>query len=131
MAEATYMKLYFPGTVVDTHVETMIKGRTPPLDLPARAFAYELYERTSVEVEIDGAFQAVHGKPRNVTMHFIEGNVYSLEEVRKNLPSEHTLLANMIGNRYSHVVCARGSWRAFNPDKDRRVDKAGFVDKNV
>lgn len=87
---------------------------------PEHSFCFSFYD---VEETPDlGPDFTVHPKPKNRSgKHYIDGEVFTLEQVQ-GLGGDHgNLVANMTGNGWARVVrCRTGNWQPFE-DNDQIV----------
>ena len=113
-----YVTFYYPGLIVaDTSTKKV--GSTDPnlVEWPENAYSFQMYQREDV-VEGDKVYK---GEPKAIgkMCYHPDSSVESLASVRKNRPNERTLIANMEGNHWGHIIWSRwGNWpQPFDPNE--------------
>jgi hypothetical protein len=105
-----YVQFLSPGTFVGESWNEGITEQDPnAIAFPDRAYAFRMFVREDV---IDRG-ETYTGKPTQVGPVYFhpESVVESLDQVRRNPMATKTLVSNMEGNGWSHIVWSRwGNW---------------------
>lgn len=123
-----YVKFLHPGTLFPNESVIEIKDRNEYFDVPESAFAYYFFDRE--EAVVDG--ERLIGEDKNVSGKIIIGDVWTIDDVRANMPDNRTLIFNMEANDYP-VVC-RTRHGNFYPVSDRDcviADAEELADKKL
>jgi hypothetical protein len=107
-----YVKFFFPNVFVDDSETKQVETReTSSLKLPQFCHAFSFFDR----VETSSGGEVLKGKPKNFSgMYYVDGEAWTLEQVRSKLPEERILIANMEGNKWGKVIRTRnGGFRPF------------------
>ena len=110
-----YVTFFFPSVFVDDEEDKEVGHRDPnKLKIPAGCHAFRFYERKVVTV--DG--ETLKGPCKNYTgLYYINGDIFTIEQVRSQFPNEKILIDNMRGNGWDKVIRTRsGGWRPFEKD---------------
>lgn len=126
-----FVRFMAPGAFVAEDWSRPVETLDPnAVQWPDNAYCFSLHERIDV---MDGP-EVFTGPAKKVgpTYFHPDSVVESLEQVRANPKATRTLIANMEGNRWSHIVWSRwGNWpQPFDPAQDV-VLKAGAAWKEA
>ena len=106
MAIQHYVKIYYPGSFVSDACAKKVSHRSPEKmkkELEKEKYAYCFYFFDQEEKEIDG--EMLEGKPKNKSPeYYIDGIIYTLDEIKKHYPEKRTLIWNMEHNKIPKVV---------------------------
>lgn len=106
-----FARFLSPGSFVSNEWLVGINGIDPySIEWPENAYAFTLHKRA--EIMEEGGTLFVGNMEQIGPMYFHPDSVVeSLEEVYKNPKKTETLISNMIGNGWSHIVWSRwGNW---------------------
>lgn len=105
-----YVTYWYPGVFVAEDLTKPISERNPKeaaLQASEGAYGFSFHDRE--ETEVDG--EVLRGKKKNLSgMYYINGELFDVERVRKEVPNPRTLVSNMEGNGWAHVVKTRTGW---------------------
>jgi hypothetical protein len=114
MATVHYVTWDYPGLVFPEEKSESIATRdVEALTIPDGVYAFRFWDRE--ERLVNG--EVLKGAAKNRSGRYVLGVVYSLDEIKDNIPqlgeSDHrVLLTNMEVNKYAHVVrCPAGNWQ--------------------
>ena len=110
-----YVTFYFPNIFVDDSEDKEVGHRDPAkLAIPEHCHAFCFYERKIITV--DG--ERLKGPRKNYTgLYYINGDIFTLEQVRRQFPKEKILISNMECNKWGKVIRTKnGGWRPFEKD---------------
>jgi hypothetical protein len=114
MKTVHFVRFYFPGSFVSETSEREIESRDAPVDMPPRAYGYAFFDKT---LAMNGK-EMLWGPERNTSGITYRGEVYDLERVKREMPSERILISNMECNGYKRVVVTqRGTFPLNDDDK--------------
>lgn len=111
----TYVEFFYPGSFVSEMSEREVLGRSLPVTLPERAFAYRFFSRNEV-VQVD---EVLRGEKKDYGPTTYYGEEMTLEQVKALPGSHHILVSNMECNGWSRVV--RTIYGQFMPLNDGDV----------
>ena len=106
-----YVTFLYPGAFFPEESSYEVQSRDPEeLEIPKGAYAFYFSDR---EEEVKNN-ETLTGPFKNISKrHYIEGKVYSLDEIKILFPDKEILISNMEGS-YSHVVrCKPGNFQPF------------------
>ncbi len=73
--------------------------------IPNECYVFRFFDQTLFKAQ-DG--EVVFGKPKNISgLYYPQGQIMTLEEIKKEFPPEHTLIQNMKKNGWRKQVKAR------------------------
>lgn len=98
-----YVEFVYPGIIVSESSSREIESREAPVEMPAGAFGYRFFDR----VEQDAGEETLYGKPKNRSAWHYQGEIWTVDRVKAELPNERILISNMRGNGYDRVVKTR------------------------
>ena len=106
-----YVEFLYPGALVPESEVREVPNREASVEVPKGCFAYKFFERQETESE-DG--EVLLGRPRNYSGTHYFGKVMSLDDVKREMPNQRTLISNMEGNGWDRVVqTRRGNYQPF------------------
>ena len=113
----TFVELLFPGAFYPEEQVFVVLKRNPQ-EIAKKypgAFAFQFFDLTSRQVEVDGEKQVVSGKRKNISpMYYPGGKLYSKKDVDKMGPDYRMLRANMNNDGWGTMVKTRcGNWQPF------------------
>ncbi len=112
---------FYPGSMVNEASSEDVNGRSLQQlasEADSYAFAVRTYKDVVGKVEVEGAIVEIKSAPFNISgLAYIDGEVFTLDDVKNQFPEHRTLISNMEGNRWDKVVRSRcGNWQPFNND---------------
>lgn len=75
----------------------------------ARPYAFQFSTRARTDKDLDSKTVKRSGR------YFLGGRIMTLSEVKREMPTETTLISNMKGNGYKKIVVNDNSWRTIQP----------------
>lgn len=97
----TYVEFVYPGSFMNEYSSQEVKSRDAEVELPKGAFAYRFFDHETVKV----GNKTFTGDRSNVSgLTYVDGEVLSVEDVKKSVPNSRTLVSNMEGNGWDYVV---------------------------
>lgn len=98
---------------------TEVESRDAKIKVPESAFAYRFFERR--ETVQDG--ETLVGQAQRYSgIVYVGGQIMTLDDVEREMPSERALISNMQANGYGKVVkCRTGNVQPFNDLEDRVI----------
>ena len=125
-----YVKFFYQEAFVgeDTSVEVEYRmgiGSILRLDECKSAYAFQTYERDYL-VKNGKDYK---GDIKKHKYYYIDGKVYSLEQAKKQLPNNETLIANMTCNKWKYVIQTRYGWMFPFEKEDGNVLMSDYVNE--
>src|SRR3989344_1115482 len=106
-----YVEFLFPGSLFPESEIRKVPNRQASVQAPKGCFGYKFFERQETEAE-DG--EVLLGRPRNYSGTHYFGKVKTLNDIRREMPDQRTLISNMEGNGWDKVVqTRRGNYQPF------------------
>lgn len=119
MALKHYIQYAYPGIFISETSEKPIKSRKEKVPKKKGAYAYRFYSRE--ETKKKG--ELLWGPTKDLTgWHYFEGELLTLDDVKKQYPKEDTLIWNMENNGYKSVVRCGGQFLPFDKG-DKMLNK--------
>jgi pantothenate kinase len=102
----TYVEFLYPGIMVSETSSKEVKSRDiSEIEIPGGAYALKFYDIEYNEVNIDNkVFKDETKRCRETGWQYLGGEVLSLADVKKKMPTEKILISNMEGNKIKKVV---------------------------
>ena len=102
----TYVEFLYPGIIVSESSSKEVQSRDiSTIEIPGGAFALKFYDIEYNEVKIDGKVLKDEPKRcRETGWQYLGGEVLTLADVEKKMPSERILISNMEWNKIKKVV---------------------------
>lgn len=122
----TYVEFLYPGVMFSESSTHEVESReVSKVKVPKNAFGFKFFDILSVVVDADGKEVQLTSEHINVSpMHYYGGKLYTVAELKREFPNEHTLIGNVEGNGYNKAVrCRTGNWQLFE-DTDVFVEAA-------
>jgi hypothetical protein len=127
-----YVEYLEPGSFFPEEYVEEVQGRTLQQlaeKAKPRVFCFTTYKVTVGEVTLGGKSQKVTSNAFDKSKCvYIDGNVYTLAELKEQFPENEILISNMEGNRWDRIIrCRTGNWQPFEKGdklyslKERRV----------
>ena len=111
MTTKQYVEFFYPGAFVSESEVREVPNRVASVDAPEECFAYKFFERQETEAE-DG--EVLLGKPRNYSGTHYFGKIKSLDDIKREMPNQRTLISNMERKGWDKVVqTRRGNYQPF------------------
>lgn len=114
-----YVQFFYPGALVSEIEEREVKSRDPKIlkGVPKNCYAFRFFDRE--ETTKNG--EKLIGEDKNFShTYYINGDVYTLSQVKKHFPSANVLISNMEINNWKKVI--RNKFGQFMPfDRDDEV----------
>jgi hypothetical protein len=109
-----YVEYLIPGAFFSEREDKAIAKPDPEVALkkaPREAFAFRFWKRNERKI----ARETLHGQPMySDKMYFIDGQVMTLKDVEKKMPTAESLIANMKMNGWKKVIqCRTGNFQPF------------------
>jgi len=100
-----YVKILYHGfKPVDEEVKEIVSRELFDIKtIPKDAYGYQFYDITEIIIDDDSG-TVLTSKPFNVSNRYLFGKKLSLEYVKEHMPGETTLILNMEGNKWTHVL---------------------------
>lgn len=99
----TYIEYMYVNIFPESASEK-VSDRTVPKELPKRAFAFRFFEKT--EMQANG--ETLIGQPKNYSgWHYENGEVLTVNEVKKKYPDKNILISNMENNNIEKVIMTK------------------------
>lgn len=111
-----YVEFLYPGVLLSESSTRRCKTRDPSkVKIPKNAFGFRFFDFISTTVDVDGKKVRLESKRGNVSsLHYYGGRVYTLAELKREFPDEHTLILNVENSRNKKAICCRtGNWYLF------------------
>ena len=112
----TYIEFLYPGSFFSESSTQKVKTRdVSRVKVPKNAFGFKFFDILSVVVDADGKKSQLTSERINVSpMHYYGGKLYTVAELKREFPNEHTLISNIEGNGYPKAIrCRTGNWQPF------------------
>lgn len=107
----TYVKFYYPGTIVDESTIAEVKSRgVSELQIPDGAFGFQFFDLLISE---DKGVEMVSDRLDVSKMHYYGGRIMTVEEVIAEMPEKRILIANMRANGFKVIHCPTGNFKPF------------------
>jgi len=95
-----YIEFLFPSSVVSDLSEKAVQSKKETFKLPKGAFGYRYFER-----EETGEGDAIKfGSKKNYSGIVYYGKEYTLNQLKREMPGEHALIAMMEHSGYKRIV---------------------------
>lgn len=109
----TYVEFFYPGVMFDeTSLEEVTSRDVDRVKVPQGAFGFLFFDLMSTE---EGGVKMESDRLNISPMYYYGGRIMTLDEVRREVPSAHTLIGNMEGNDYNRVIrCRTGNFKPFH-----------------
>jgi hypothetical protein len=106
-----FVTFYYPGALVGESCTREIDKRDPRKALDYKAskgsYGFCFYSVNYVGLD-DGEYKSE--KFEQTGTFFIDGELLTLKQIKKNFPGEYTLIANMEGNRWKEIIKTNVGW---------------------
>lgn len=120
-----FVRFYSPGTFVSEMTEKEVKSWDTQEAMRmaddigerhgATPYGFCFFTRSRGPNDLDSKIT------KTSNMYYLGGTIYSLKEVKKEMPKEQILISNMECNGWKHVIVNNNSWqitRPFDKEKD-------------
>jgi len=112
----TYVLFLYPEIILGKTLVVEVETREiSKLKRPSGAYGFKFFDILSVVIYVDG--KPMESKSEEINMspnYYYRGNVYTVEEIRRNFPKKKTLIGYMVNNNVDRVInCDSGSWHPF------------------
>jgi hypothetical protein len=107
-----YVEFLYPGIFVSESSVNEVKDRDPDkVVVPKECFAFLFFDRTETIVDDE----ILVGKRKNESgRYYINGVIYTLEQVKNQFPESKILISNIQCNKWNKVIKTRaGNWQPF------------------
>ena len=126
-----YVEYVFPGLIFSDSKVEPIKDRKAKVRQPRGAYAYRFFSRE--EKRENG--EVLKGEPKDYSgWRYFEGEILTLEAVKRDYPSHDIVIKNMQFNHYDRVVhCPNGGFYPMEK-KDRilkEIDKIKAIKREI
>ncbi|MEK6952449.1 MAG: hypothetical protein AABX29_05520 [Nanoarchaeota archaeon] len=106
-----YVKFLYPGAFFPESGVREVPNREASVEAPKGCFGYKFFERQETKAE-DG--EVLFGRPRNYSGTHYFGKVKTLDDIKREMPNQRTLISNMEENGWDKVVqTRRGNYEPF------------------
>jgi hypothetical protein len=111
----TYIEFLYLGSFFNESSTQEVKTRdVSKVKVPKNAFGFKFFDILSVVVDADGKKVQLTSERINVSpMHYYGGKLYTVAEIKREFPNEHTLIRNIEGNYPKAIRCRTGNWQPF------------------
>lgn len=112
----TYVRFLYPGIMLSEDSVHKVENRdVSKIRVPEDAFAFQFFDVLSTTVTVNSKNIALTSEEIDVSpRHYYGGKVYTIAELKRELPNEHTLINNVQNNHYKKVIkCRTGNWQPF------------------
>lgn len=113
-----FVEFMYPGTFVSEYESKRTPSRcTRGIAVPEGAFGFRVYDRLVAEVVYEGKHHLLQGSRLRVSGVTYIGELFGVERVRREVPDNKILLANMKCNGWEAVVKTRcGNFQNLQPE---------------
>ena len=117
-----YVEFFYCGSFFSETKVKLIKNRNEVFEIPKNSYGCRYFVRE----EVKKGDEILMGKEKNYSGMYYIGEVMSLEEVKEkrlSIRESKTLINNMEGNKWKHVVkTRRGNFQPFYKE-DKLIDE--------
>lgn len=117
LVRKTYIEFYSPGAFLSESSTREVKTRDlSKIKMPKNAFGFRFFDILSASVKEGSQRVLVTSERINVSpMHYYGGKLYTVAELKRKYPNQHTLISNIESNGYKKAIqCRTGNWQPFN-----------------
>jgi len=118
-----YVEFFYPGTMFSESSILKVKNRqSRNIKLPKNCFAFNFFDRE--ETNSAKTKRLLMGKKYNYSKsYYIDGTIYTLNQVKKRVPNAKILIRNMQSNKWNKVIKTRfGQFQPFKKG-DKNIKK--------
>lgn len=126
----TFVQFFYRGIFVSEISTREVEDRNVSkivsmIGVPEGAFGFKFFDILSSFAKIDGYDKEIEMKsaPLNLSpMHYYQGIVYTIEDIKHQFSKEKILISNLEGNGHKKaILCRTGNWQPLE-DSDILVD---------
>ena len=112
----TYIEFLYPGSPYCNTSTHGVKTRdVPNVNVPENAFGFKFFDTLSTVIDVGNRNMQFTSERISVSpMYYYGGKVYTVEELKREIPNEHTIIRNIEGEGCKKAIkCRAGAWLPF------------------